>query len=293
MTAAQRRAVVETLMAGHKVSQRRACEVIGQPRATQRQAPRPRVGQARLVTRILELVRDNPRFGYRRVWALLVREGWPVNRKRVFRLWRANGLKVPRKKRKKRRLGASENGCVRHRAKGKDHVWAWDFIHDKTAAGGPLKWLSVVDEFTRECIALEVERSMPAAGVIRVLEMVAARRGMPGHIRSDNGPEFIAAAIRAWLARKGVRTLYVEPGSPWENGYAESFHSKVRDELLATEVFANVLEAKVLSKEWRRKYNQWRPHGSLGYKTPDEYAERCPRYDAEEPPAGGGSDRSG
>ncbi len=287
MTAAERREVVLALMAGHKVSQRRACEVIGQPRATQRRRPRDKAKQARLVKRMLELVRDNPRFGYRRVWALLVREGWKVNRKRVYRLWRASGLRVPRKGHKRRRLGASANGCTRRRARGKDEVWAWDFIHDRTEGGGPLKWLTVVDEHTRECVALEVGRSMTSEGVIAVLAAAARRRGMPGHIRSDNGPEFIARAVRDWLAAEGVGTLYVEPGSPWENGYAESFNSKVRDELLAAEAFGSVLEARVLTGQWREAYNRTRPHSSLGYKTPEEFAATCPRYDAVREPETG------
>lgn len=270
-------------MAAFGVSQRRACAVVGQPRATQRQQPRPREDEARLVARMLELVRLHPRFGYRRVRALLVAEGWRVSRKRVHRLWRANGLRVPKKARKKRRLGSSENGCVRRRSRGKDDVWCWDFIHDRTAGGGPLKWLSVVDEYTRECVALEVGRAMPAAGVVAVLEGLARARGVPGHIRSDNGPEFIASAIRDWLSGAGVGALYVEPGSPWENGYAESFHSRLRDEFLGAEVFASELEARVLGAQWRRAYNHERPHSSLGYRTPAAFAAGCPRFDAAEP----------
>ena len=280
-------------MAAFGVSERRACAVVGQPRATQRQRPRPRADEARLVARMLELVRRHPRFGYRRVWALLVAEGWRVSRKRVHRLWRANGLRVPQKARKKRRLGSSENGCVRRRATSRDDVWCWDFIHDRTAGGGPLKWLSVVDEYTRECVALEVRRSFPAAGVVAVLAGLAAVRGMPGHIRSDNGPEFIAAAIRGWLTGAGVGTLYVEPGSPWENGYAESFHSRLRDEFLGTEVFATLLEARVLGAEWRRAYNRERPHSALGYQTPAEFAARCPRFDAAKPSPNRGHMSSG
>jgi transposase InsO family protein len=224
------------------------------------------------VARILELVRLHPRFGYRRVRALLVAEGWRVSRKRVHRLWRANGLRVPKKSRKKRRLGSSENGCVRRRSRGKGDVWCWDFIHDRTASGGPLKWLSVVDEYTRECVALEVRRSLPASEVGAVLEGLARPRGVPGHIRSDNGPEFIASAIRDWLSGAGVGALYVEPGSPWENGYAESFHSRLRDEFLGAEVFTSALEARVLGAEWRRAYNHERPHSSLGYRTPAAFA---------------------
>jgi putative transposase len=232
------------------------------------------------VTRMLELVRDHPRFGYRRIWALLRREGWRVNRKRVYRLWRRQGLKVPRRKRKKRRLGHSANGCVRLRALAKDHVWAWDFIHDRTADGRPLKWLSVVDEYTRECVALEVGRSLTASRVVQILAELFRERGAPVHVRSDNGPEFIAQAIRAWMAGAGLETLYIAPGAPWENGYAESFNSKVRDELLNVEEFGSLLEAQVLAKEWRQQYNHVRPHSSLGYRTPAEFGAMAPRADS-------------
>ena len=221
---------------------------------------------------MLELVGRHPRYGYRRIWALLRREGWRINRKRVYRLWRRQGLKVPRKQRKKRRLGTSANGCVRRRAESKDHVWAWDFIYDRTADGRSLKWLSVVDEYTRECLVLEVRRRLPAAAVVELLAQVLAYRGAPRQIRSDNGPEFIAEALRQWLAKAGVATLYIAPGAPWENGYAESFHSRLRDELLDREEFVSLMEAKVLAMEWRQEYNQERPHSALGYQTPLEFA---------------------
>jgi putative transposase len=228
-----------------------------------------------LVERMLELVREHPRYGYRRIWALLRREGWRVNRKRIDRLWRGEGLKVPRKQRKKRRLGHSANGCARRRAEHKDHVWAWDFIHDRTGDGRPLKWLSIVDEYTRECLALEVDRSITAERVIEVLADLFAVRGVSQHIRSDNGPEFIAAAIRRWLRFARVETLYIEPGSPWENGYAESFQGRLRDELLAREEFADLAEARSLGTAWRLEYNHRRPHSSLGYQTPAEFAAGC------------------
>jgi transposase InsO family protein len=226
---------------------------------------------------MLELVRTHPRFGYRRIGALLRREGWRVNRKRVYRLWRQQGLKVPRKQHKKRRLGHSDNGCVRRRPRGKDDVWAWDFIHDRTEDGRPLKWLSVVDESTRECLVLEVRRGLPAEAVIALLAKAVQHRGWPGHIRSDNGPEFIAAAIRRWLEDAGVQTWYIAPGAPWENGYAESFHSRLRDELLNAELFTSLREAQLLAKEWRQDYNHQRPHSALAYQTPAEFASRCPR----------------
>ena len=252
VTAAQRRQAVRQLQEQFGVSQRRACRVLGQARSSQRQEPRRKEGEEALVRRMLELVCRHPRFGYRRIWALLRREGWRVNRKRVYRLWRKQGLKVPRKQRKKRRLGSSANGCVRRPAEHKDHVWAWDFLHDRTSDGGPLKWFTLVDEYTRECLALEVRRGMTAAAVTAVLASVVRARGVPAHVRSDNGPEFIARVIRRWMSAAGLETLYIEPGAPWENGYAESFNSKVRDELLNVEEFASVLEARVLGRPGRR-----------------------------------------
>jgi len=232
-----------------------------------------------LITRMLELVKDHPRFGYRRIWALLRREGFRVNRKRVYRLWRQQGLKVPRRKKKKRRLGHKDNGCAKRCALARNHVWAWDFIHDRTSDGRPLKWLSVVDEYTRECVALEVARSMSAKRVTELLAKVIRERGAPVHIRSDNGPEFIAQEIRRWLSAAQVAALYVEPGSPWENGYAESFHSRLRDELLDREDFSSPLEATVVSKAWRQDYDHERPHSSLNYQTPAEFAKTCPSAD--------------
>ncbi len=224
---------------------------------------------------MLELVREHPRYGYRRIWALLRREGWRVNRKRIHRLWRREGLKVPQKQRKKRHLGQSANGCARRRAEHKDHVWAWDFIFDRTRDGRPLKWLTLVDEYTRENLALEVGRGMTAEEVIDVLADLFVVRGVPKHIRSDNGPEFIAAAIRAWLGYAGVQTLYIEPGSPWENGYAESFNSRFRDELLAREEWDALSEARAYGTRYRLEYNHRRPHSALAYQTPAEFAAGC------------------
>jgi putative transposase len=284
VTADQRRQAVRFLQERFGVSERRACRVLGQQRSTQRQQPpKAKEGEARLVARMLELVRKHPRYGYRRIWALLRREGWRVNRKRVHRLWRQQGLKVPRKQRKKRRLGSSANSCVRRPAEHKGHVWAWDFLHDRTSDGRPLKWFTLVDEYTRECLALEVGRGMTAQAVSAVLAAVVRERGAPAHIRSDNGPEFIAKGIRAWMSGAGLEALYIEPGAPWENGYAESFNSKVRDELLNAEEFGSLLEARVLAKEWKREYNHVRPHSSLGYRTPAEFGAIVPRADSAAP----------
>ena len=231
--------------------------------------------ERRLIARLQELVRERPRYGYRFMVAILRREGWRVNRKRVFRLWQQEGFQVPRKQRKKRRLGSRAGGCVRRRAEHKDHVWAWDFVFDRTANGRSLKWLSIVDEYTRECLALEVDRGMTSEDVLDVLRDLFVIRGVPKHIRSDNGPEFIAQAIRQFLSAAGVGTLYIEPGSPWQNGYAESFHSRLRSELLDAEIFENVRQAQALAAAWQSDYNHYRPHSSLDYQTPAEFAAAC------------------
>ena len=257
------------------MSERRACRVLSQPRASQRREPKPRDDEAALVKRMLELVRERPRFGYRRIAALLRGEGWRASSTRIYRLWRREGLKVPKKKRKRRRLGKSANACSRRRAEHKDHVWCWDFVFDRTTAGSPLKWLSIVDEYTRECLTLKVDRGITSEDVIDTLAELFAMRGVPRHIRSDNGPEFIAQAIQRWLTQVDVETLYIEPGSPWENGFAESFHSRFRDEFLALEMFESLAAARKLTAAWREDYNHHRPHGSLGYVTPSVFAARC------------------
>jgi len=224
---------------------------------------------------MVTLSRQNPRYGYRRVWALLSREGWEVNKKRVQRLWREAGLQVPAssRERKRRRVGSSENGCTRRRAEHIDHVWSYDFAMDATEDGRRLKIMPIVDEYSRECLALEAERSITAEDVIATLDRLFDERGEPAHIRSDNGPEFIAKAIKHWLATYGVETLYIEPGAPWENAYSETFVSRLRDELLNREVFANLKEAQVLAGDYREHYNHHRPHGALSYLTPMEFAE--------------------
>lgn len=254
------------------VSERRACRALNQPRGTQRYVGHRRDDEALLVKRIHELVRRWPRFGYRRIHALLRMEGWRINRKRVYRLWRREGFKVPKKTHKRRGLGISDNAVVRHRATAVNQVWCWDFIHDRDENGRMLKWLIIEDEFTREGLALEVSRSFKAVDVLEVLSQVMLIRGVPDRIRSDNGPEFIASAIRRFLRAAGVGTLYIEPGSPWQNGYAESFNSKLRDEFLNVESFADLAEARSLSVWWRNEYNHRRPHSSLGYRTPAQFA---------------------
>ncbi len=250
------------------VSQRRACRVLGQPRSTQRRQPHVPGDEARLVTRMEELASQYGRYGYRRITAMLRIEGWRVNHKRVERLWRREGLKVPKKQPKRGRLWLNDGSCVRLRPLWKDHVWAYDFVHDRTHDGRPLRMLTLVDEYTRECLAIDVARRMTSEDVLERLTDLFIHRGVPDHIRSDNGAEFTSKAVRDWLAKVGVKTLFIEPGSPWENGYVESFNGKLRDELLAREIFYTLLEAKVLIERWRQEYNWIRPHSALGYRPP-------------------------
>ena len=218
---------------------------------------------------IIALATRYGRYGYRRITALLQNErGWRVNHKRVERIWRREGLKVPQKQPKRGRLWLNDGSCIRLRPEHKDHVWSYDFMIERTANGRAFKILNIIDEYTRESVGVKVERKIKAQDVIDKLFDLFILRGVPEHIRSDNGPEFTAKAVRKWLSRLGVRTLFIERGSPWENGYIESFNGKMRDELLKREVFATLKEAQVLIEGWRREYNQLRPHSSLGYRPP-------------------------
>jgi len=217
---------------------------------------------------MVELACQYGRYGYRRITALLRAEGFAVNHKRVERLWRREGLKVPAKQPKRGRLWLTDGSCVRLRPERKDHVWSYDFVQARTRDGRAFRMLTVIDEFTRECLAIDVARRLTSDDVLERLSDLFVRRGVPGHIRSDNGPEFTAKAVREWLGRVGVTTLYIEPGSPWENGYIESFNGKLSDELLAGEVLDALLEAKVLIERWRVLYNTVRPHSALGYRPP-------------------------
>ncbi len=228
-----------------------------------------------LLKRVYELVRARPRFGYRRIARLLRKEGYQISNKRMYRLWRREGLKVPKKTTKKRSLGNSAHGCHRLRATRVNHVWSWDFLFDRTESGHTLKWFTIIDEYSRRCITLDVSRKFKSSDIINRLSELFAAYGVPTHIRSDNGPEFIAKAIRVWLEKLGVRTLYIAPGSPWENGYAESFNSRLRDELLNVEQFASVSHARAAATAWREDYNDYRPHGSLCGQTPTGFALRC------------------
>ena len=202
------------------------------------------------------------------ITGMLRNEGWRVNHKRVERIWRREGLKVPQKQPKRRHLWLNDGSCIRLRPERKDHVWSYDFVFARTSDGRPIKILTLIDEYTRECLAINVRRSIKSQDVIEILTDLFIMRDIPEHIRSDNGPEFTSKAVRKWLNRLDVRTLYIEPGSPWENGYIESFNGKLRNELLNIEIFDTLFEAKVLTENWRRQYNQIRPHSSLGYQPP-------------------------
>lgn len=254
---------------GHrKVSERRACQVLGQPRSTQRRTRRVPEDEPRLIKRIVDLATQFGRYGYRRITALLRREGWHVNHKRVEGLWRQEGLKVPRKQPKRRRLWLTTGSCVRLRPQHRDHVWSYDFVHHRTDDGRPLRLLPLMDEFSRECLAIDVGRKLNSEDILDRLTQLFSSGRIPKYIRSDNGSEFTCMKVRDWLKRVQVTTLFIEPGSPWENGYIESFNGKLRDELLNLEIFDTLLEAKVLIERWRRHYNHARPHSSLNYRPP-------------------------
>ena len=242
--------------------------MIGQHRSTQRNRPYGRPDEAALTGDIVRLASRYGRYGYRRITALLRSGGWHVNAKRVERIWRREGLKVPRKHPKRGRLWLNDGSCVRLRAERPGHVWSYDFVQDRTHDGRVFRMLTVIDEFTRESPAIEVARKLRSDDVLHCLARLFVEHGPPEHIRSDNGAEFTAHMVRAWLGRIGVKTLFIEPGSPWENGYNESFNGKLRDELLNTEIFYTLKEAKVLIERWRQHYNTIRPHSSLGYRPP-------------------------
>jgi transposase InsO family protein len=259
---------VEHVSAKLNVSERKACKVLEQHRSTQRKVPQTVDDEAALTAAIIDWARQHGRYGYRRITALLRAEGWGVNHKRVERIWRREGLKVPPRQPKRGRLWLSDGSCVRLRPERPNQVWAYDFVEDRTRDGRKFRMLNVVDEFTRECLAIRVARKLGSAEVIDVLADLFIARGTPAHIRSDNGPEFVAIAVKGWISGVGAKAAYIEPGSPWENGYVESFNGKLRDELLNAEVFNTLAEAKVLIEQWRVHYNTARPHSSLGYRPP-------------------------
>ena len=253
--------------------------MIGQPRATQRRRPIIRDDEEALTAAIIRLATTYGRYGYRRITALLRVEGWRANLKRVYRIWRREGLKVPQKQPKRGRLWLNDGSCIRLRPERPGHVWCYDFVQDQTQDGRAFRMLTVVDEFTRQCLAIVTARKLKSDDVLHCLTELFTIHGPPEHIRSDNGSEFTAKAVRRWLGRIGVQTLYIEPGSPWENGYNESFNSKLRDELLNGEIFTTLREAQVLIERWRRHYNTVRPHSSLGYRPPAPETILPPAFD--------------
>ncbi|PZP09962.1 MAG: IS3 family transposase, partial [Sphingomonas hengshuiensis] len=268
LSPARRRRCIDHIRMMIPVSEPRLCRVLGQHRSTQRKVLRGADDEAALTEDIIALARQYGRYGYRRVTALLRDAGWHVNRKRVERVWRREGLKVPQRQPKRGRLWLNDGSCIRLRPEYPGHVWSYDFVEGRTHDGRKYRILSIIDEAGRECLALPVARKLKSDDVLAALVELFVTRGPPAHIRSDNGPEFIATAVQQWLAQIGVKTLYITPGSPWENGYCESFNGTLRDELLNGEIFYSLAEARILIEAWRRHYNTVRPHSSLGDRPP-------------------------
>lgn len=250
------------------MSERRACRLLGQWRGTQRYRVIQREEEDELTRAILQLASEYGRYGYRRITALLRDAGWEVGKDRVQRIWRREGLKVPQKQRPRGRLWLNDGSCVRLRAEHENHVWSYDFVRASTYDGRTVRLLTLIDEYSRKCLAIRVARRLNSYDLIETLADLMLVQGVPEHLRSDNGPEFIASRLRKWLLAVGAKTLYIEPGSPWENGYCESFNGKLRDECLNGEIFYSLKEAQVVIEQWRVQYNTVRPHSSLGYKPP-------------------------
>jgi putative transposase len=252
----------------HGISERRACRLVYQPRGTQRYQAAQRADEDALTHAIIQLASQYGRYGYRRITALLQRAGWRVGKDRVERIWRREGLKVPQKQKPRGRLWLNDGSCVRLRPERSNHVWSWDFMSHRTHDGRSVRILNLIDEHTRRSLAILPRRRWNSHQVIEAVADAMLENGIPEHIRSDNGPEFVAKDLRQWLAVTGTKTLYIEPGSPWENGYCESFNSKLRDEFLDGEIFYSLKEMQVLAERWRVHYNTLRPHSSLGYRPP-------------------------
>jgi putative transposase len=267
-----RRSAAEYLVKESRCSRRRACIIVGISRSVVRYVARQREDAAELTRKIHKLAVHNSRYGYRRITVLLRREGCKVNKKRVHRIWKAEGLSLPLRRPRRRRVGPA--GGLMNKAEYPNHVWSYDFIEDRTERGGKLRILAIIDEYTRESLAIRVEPSIPAHIVIEVLEWLFLMLGVPKYIRSDNGPEFISRAVCQWLKEKGCQTIFITPGSPWENGYIESFFDKLRDECLNCEIFRNGKEAQAIVENWRQEYNNHRPHSSLGYLTPVDFVRK-------------------
>jgi len=252
----------------HPYSERRICRALGIQRSSIRYIPEPRSDEGPLRADVVRLAAQYGRYGDRRVTALLWQEGWKISPSRVERIWKQEGLKVPQKQPKRGRLWLNDGSCVRLRATHKNHVWSWDFVMDRTDDGRVIKILTLIDEYTKEALAVYPARRIRANDVIDILADVMVERGIPEYLRSDNGPEMIAKVLRNWLARVGTKTAYIMPGSPWENGYCESFNGKLRNELLDGEIFYTLREAQVIIEQWRWHYNRIRPHSALGYRPP-------------------------
>ena len=250
------------------ISERRACLVLGQHRSTQRKVPRGRSDEEQLTEDIIVLAREYGRYGYRIVTGLLQNSGWHVNHKRVERIWRREGLKVPPKQKKKGRLWLNDGSCIRLRPEYPNHVWSYDFVQDRTHDGRAYRTLNIIDEFTKEALMIRVDRKLNSTDVVDALTDLFILRGPPAYIRSDNGPEFVAQKVRDWIGAVGAKTAYIEPGSPWENGYCESFNARFRDELLNGEIIYSIKEAKIIIERWRQYYNTVRPHSALNYRPP-------------------------
>lgn len=259
---------VDLVRLRHRYSERRICKALGFARSTIRYLAQPRSDEAPLRASIIRLASQYGRYGYRMITGLLGQEGWDVSRSRVERIWKLEGLKVPKKQPKRGRLWLADGSCIRHRPMHRNHVWSWDFVMDRTDDGRPIKMLTLIDEFTKESLAIYPARRIRAHDVVDIFADVMIERGVPEFIRSDNGPERVAKKLRRWLGRVGAKTLYIAPGSPWENGYCESFNGKLRNELLNGEIFYTLREAQVVIEQWRKHYNRVRPHSALGYRPP-------------------------
>ena len=264
----RRRQAVDVARLKYGLSERLACRMIGQPRGTQRYLPALKSDEDELTRNIVYLASEYGRYGYRRVTAMLNKNGIEVGKDRVQRIWRREGLKVPQKQPKRARLWLKDGSCVRLRPEYRNHVWSFDFVEAQTHDGRRLRLMTLIDEFTRKCLAIRVARRVHAIGVIETLADAMLFEGVPAYIRSDNGPEMIAKVLRQWIARLGTKSVYIEPGSPWENGYCVSFNGKLRDECLNGEIFYSLKEAQMVIEKWRVHYNTRRPHSALGYRPP-------------------------
>ncbi|WP_338272356.1 IS3 family transposase [Roseicyclus marinus] len=268
LSPSRRRQCIDHVRQALGVSERRACRTLGQHRSTQRKVPCGLPDEEQLTDDIIELAREFGRYGYRMITGMLNNSGWHVNHKRVERIWRQEGLKVPQKQPKKGRLWLNDGSCVRLRPERPNHVWSYDFVQDRTHDGRTFRTLNIIDEFTKEALVIRVKRKLNSTDVLDALTDLFILRGPPAFIRSDNGAEFIAKKVRTWIGAVGAKTAFIAPGSPWENGYCESFNARFRDELLNGEVFYTLREAQILIERWRRHYNTVRPHSALGYRPP-------------------------